>query len=73
MSIKRKIAVPAAAALAAASFALPATAGAASSHWSKAQCKSYVSSFHKSHSKATAKQKAAANKTLKGKGCSQKV
>lgn len=73
MSIKRKLAVPAAAALAAASFAVPASAGAASSHWSKGQCKSYVSAFHKSHSKASAKQKAAANRTLKGKGCSVKV
>ena len=73
MSIKRKIAIPTAAALAAASFAVPATAGAASSHWSKAQCKSYVSSFHRSHAKATAKQRSAADKTLKGKGCSQKV
>jgi hypothetical protein len=45
----------------------------ASSKWSKSQCKSYVTSFKKHHSKATKSQKSAANKTLKSHSCSQKV
>jgi hypothetical protein len=65
------------AAAAAATIALTAaaapTGALAASHWSKSQCKSYVSTFHKNHAHATAAQKAAADKTLKGKGCSQKV
>ncbi len=72
MSIRRTLAVPSAV-LAAASLTVPAAATAASSHWTKARCRSYVSSFHKAHGHATSKQKAAADRTLKAKGCSQKV
>jgi hypothetical protein len=72
MTTTRIAAVAVAAALGVGGVGVP-SAGASMSHWSKTQCKTYVKSFKKKHPKATKSQKSAANKTLKGHGCSQKV
>jgi hypothetical protein len=72
MTTTRIAAVAVAAALGVGGVGVP-SAGASTSHWSKTQCKTYVKSFKKKHPKATKSQKSAANKTLKGHGCSQKV
>lgn len=60
------------AAVAASAIAVPATASA-SSHWTKAECQSWIKSFDKKHPHATSKQKSEANKSLKGWDCSEKV
>lgn len=54
------------------SVGMPAVASA-SSHWSKAQCQAYKTSFTKKHKHPTSKQTAEANKTLKSWGCSERV
>jgi hypothetical protein len=72
MKTKRIAAAAVAAALGVGTIGVP-SAGASMKHWSKSQCKSYVTSFKKSHKKPTSSQKKSANKTLKGHGCSQKV
>ncbi len=70
--LKRTAAGTLSAVLLAGSLAGPAAA-ASSKHWSKTQCKSYVTSFHKNHAHATSAQKTTADKLLKSKGCTQKV
>lgn len=69
---KRIAAMTATAAIAVAGIGAPATA-MASSHYTKAQCESWIKSFDKKHPHATSKQKTEANKSLKGWGCSEKV
>lgn len=72
MTKTRSIAAAAASILATAALASPALAKAPS-HWSKAQCQSWQSSFHKRNPHANATRKVKANKVLRANGCRQRV
>ncbi len=65
---KRIAAIATATAISLGSFGVPAMAST-STHWTKAQCKSWEKSFVKRNPKASSKRKAEGNKVLKGKGC----
>jgi hypothetical protein len=45
------------------------TAFASTSHWSRAKCVSWVSSWHKRHPHATKSEKRARNRVLRAHGC----
>jgi hypothetical protein len=72
LSKKRIAPVVLAVAIGAGGLTIPAGA-ATTTHWTTKQCTSYAKRWAKSHKHATAKQKKAADKTLKKHGCSNKV
>ena len=69
--IRRVATVAVAAAIGTGSLAVPAMG--ASSHWSKSQCKSYVSGFKHKNAHPSKSKRAEGNKVLKKHSCTQRV
>ena len=68
----RRVATVAVAAAISIGVSVPAMA-ATSPHWSKTQCQTWTSAFHKRNPHPSTKRTAEGNKVLKGKGCTQRV
>jgi hypothetical protein len=72
ISTKRIAAVATATAISLGSYGVPAMA-TSSTHWTKAECKSWAKSFEKRNPKANSKRRSEGNKVLRGKGCTNTV